>query len=179
MMEHNDRLSKLSNNATTTQFNTGTRKRKLEEMATGNNAPANVNKKAKIDEKNDENNAEDIDCINELSDDDNMMNNDNNNNNNNNSNVKRNDDNELNNKYELIKRKKLLMKIYGNILKFPNNTKYRDLNAKCLANKFENGKLCFDLLYEVGFQLSKDGKKLSFPTDQSLHKLQLSYDGLS
>ena len=55
---------------------------------------------------------------------------------------------------------KKLIKILTNISKHPNEQKYRDLNVKRVKKLFINYDQCLHLLYNAGFQISDDNKRL-------------------
>jgi len=63
---------------------------------------------------------------------------------------------------------KLVTKIYGNIIKEPNNPKYKDLNFVKIRKKFTKCKPCLYLLFSAGFQQNIDGSRLILDTNNIL-----------
>eukprot|EP01084_Bolivina_argentea_P289571 497270_1 len=57
---------------------------------------------------------------------------------------------------------KLILKIFDNIINHPHNLRYQNLNLSVIMRKLQKSKTFIDLLCEVGFKKSNDGKTLLF-----------------
>ena len=60
----------------------------------------------------------------------------------------------------------LLLRIFDNIIKNPNNPKYQNLNYNTIYKKFVKCKSCVDLLICCGFYKSNNGERLLFNTNK-------------
>jgi len=55
---------------------------------------------------------------------------------------------------------KLLLKIFGNILKDPNNTKYHSISFSAMMKRFKNARPGLHILFAAGFCQTVDGAKI-------------------
>jgi len=55
---------------------------------------------------------------------------------------------------------KLLLKIFGNILKDPNNTKYHSISFSAMMKRFKNARPGLHILFAAGFSQTVDGAKI-------------------
>jgi len=55
---------------------------------------------------------------------------------------------------------KLLLKIFGNILKDPNNTKYHSITFSAMMKRFKNARPGLHILFAAGFNQTVDGSKI-------------------
>jgi len=64
------------------------------------------------------------------------------------------------NKEEKDKAVKLLLKIFGNILKAPNETKYHSISFAAMMKRFRNARPGLHILFAAGFSQTVDGTKI-------------------
>eukprot|EP01084_Bolivina_argentea_P218250 370395_1 len=72
----------------------------------------------------------------------------------------------------------LLIHILGNILKDPNDNKYRNLNWVKISKRLEKCQIGIDLLFSVGFQKSDDGKRLILDNNKMLNTVRVAHKHL-
>ena len=72
----------------------------------------------------------------------------------------------------------LILRIINNIIKNPNNKKYKDISIIRILNKLNNNTECLDLLLNYGFEKCNNGNRLIFNSNKinelkELHELLL------
>eukprot|EP01084_Bolivina_argentea_P263673 446363_1 len=73
---------------------------------------------------------------------------------------------------------KKVLTIFENILTYPANSKYQNLNLSRISKLFKNWPKGLEMLYSAGFYRSDNGKRLLFDI-KKLDQLKLLYDVLS